>query len=231
MSEDNDVALRVAGKSLSLSFASGEDHIAQVIRQTGTFYEAEMLADARSRLFYPECAVDVGAHIGNHTVYFAHVLGVRTLAFEPNPVTFRHLEANVSGNGLSQLCSLRNAAVGAQTSKARAEPASARNSGMATVELDPEGAVEVVSLDDALADEPRVDLIKIDVEGWELDVLRGGARILARHRPLLYVEIMAEKFDAVRGYLDAAGYRCWKRFNVTPTFLFLPHEWLGAGTK
>jgi len=229
MNENNDVAFRVAGKSVTLSFASGEDHIAQVIRQTGTFYEAEMLADARSRLFYPACVVDVGAHVGNHTIYFAHVLGVRTLAYEPNPVSFRHLEANVSSNGLMQLCRLRNVAVGAGTNKARAEPSSAENSGMATVELDPEGAVEVVSLDDALESEPRIDLIKIDVEGWELDVLRGGAHILARHRPLLYVEIMEEEFDAVRGHLSAAGYRCWKRFNITPTFLFLPLEWLDAG--
>lgn len=222
MSENDEVAFRVSGKPLSLKFASGEDHIAQVIRQTGTFYEAEMLADARSRLFYPVCAVDVGAHVGNHTVYFAHVLGVRTLSFEPNPVTFRQLEANVSGNGLAQRCTLRNAAVGAATSKARAEPASAENSGMATVELDPEGAVDVVALDDVLENEARIDLIKIDVEGWELDVLRGGARILERHQPLLYVEIMEDKFDAVRSHLGAAGYECWKRFNVTPTFLFLP---------
>lgn len=229
MSENSDVAFRVAGKSITLSFASGEDHIAQVIRQTGTFYEAEMLADARSRLFYPACAVDVGAHVGNHTIYFSHVLGVRTLAYEPNPVSFRHLEANVSCNGVMQLCRLRNVAIGAETNKARAKPASAENSGMATVELDPEGAVEVVSLDDALESEPRIDLIKIDVEGWELDVLRGGAHILARHRPILYIEIMEEKFDAVRAHLSAAGYRCWKRFNVTPTFLFLPHEWLDAG--
>ena len=228
MSEGDEVAFRVSGKPLSLKFASAEDHIAKVIRETSTFYEAEMLADARSRLFYPACVVDVGAHVGNHTVYFAHVLGVRTLSFEPNPATFRQLELNVSDNGLAPLCSLYNAAVGAATSRARAEPAPDQNSGMATVALDPEGAVNVVALDDVLEKEPRVDLIKIDVEGWELDVLRGGARILERHQPLLYVEIMEDKFNAVRRHLGAAGYECWKRFNVTPTFLFLPRARLTA---
>jgi FkbM family methyltransferase len=231
MSENHDIVFTAAGKSLSLSFASAEDHIAQMVRQTGTFYEAEMLADARSRLFYPACAVDVGAHVGNHTVYFSHVLGTRTLAFEPNPVTFRHLEANVRENGLAELCALRNVAVGANSSTARAALASAENSGMATVELDPNGAVEVVALDDALQHEPRIDILKIDVEGWELDVLRGGARTLARHRPLIYVEVMEEKFDAVRDHLAAAGYQCWKRFNVTPTFLFLPRERLAGDTR
>jgi FkbM family methyltransferase len=230
MNETHDVAFTAAGKSLSLSFATAEDHIAQVIRQTGNFYEAEMLADARSRLFYPARAVDVGAHVGNHTVYFAHVLGVSTVSFEPNPVTFRHLAANVAANGLTELCTLCNLAVGAATDKARAALASAENSGMATVELDPQGPLEVVALDQALGGEPRIDLIKIDVEGWELDVLRGAAGILARHRPLLYVEVMQGAFEAVEGHLDAAGYQCWKRFNVTPTFLFLPRERLAGGT-
>ncbi|WMT91984.1 FkbM family methyltransferase [Pelagibacterium sp. H642] len=228
MSEDHKVAFEAAGKTLSLGFASSADHIAHMIEQTGTFYEAEMLADARSRLFYPRCAVDVGAHVGNHTLYFAHTLGVRTFSFEPNPATFRHLEANVAGNGLAGLCTVRNAAVGAVTGLAHAEPASAENSGMATVKLDPDGAIEVVSLDDELAGEPAVDIIKIDVEGWELDVLRGSSHILEHHRPLLYVEVMEGEFDAVRRFLDAADYRCWKRFNVTPTFLFLPVERLAG---
>jgi FkbM family methyltransferase len=229
MSERHEVTFNAAGKSLSLGFASSADHIAQMIRQSGTFYEAEMLADARSRLFFPRCAVDVGAHVGNHTVYFAHMLGVRTYSFEPNPETFRHLEANVKGNGLEHLCTVRNAAVGAATGKGHVEPASDENSGMSSVALDPAGTVEIVLLDGVLADEPAIDLIKIDVEGWELEVLRGGATILARHRPVLYIEIMADKFDAVSRYLDAAGYRCWKRFNVTPTFLFLPRERLAGG--
>ncbi|WMT92618.1 FkbM family methyltransferase [Pelagibacterium sp. H642] len=228
MNEDHTVSFEAAGKMLSLSFASRADHIAHMIEQTGTFYEAEMLTDARSRLFYPKCVVDVGAHVGNHTLYFAHMLGVRTLSFEPNPATFRHLVANVSNNGLQKLCTVRNAAVGAMRGRANAEEASAKNSGMATVKLDAEGAIEVVSLDDELIGETDIDLVKIDVEGWELDVLRGSLSILQHHRPLLYIEVLEGEFDAVRSFLGAANYRCWKRFNITPTFLFLPLERLGA---
>ena len=73
------------GRRLHLRFETDDDHIAGVIRKTATFYEAEMLADIRSRLFFAELAVDVGAHVGNHTLYFAHVLGLQTIAFEPNP--------------------------------------------------------------------------------------------------------------------------------------------------
>jgi FkbM family methyltransferase len=222
------VAVEAAGKHLTLIFDSEEDHIARMIRNTGTFYEAELLEDVRSRLFFAKCAVDVGAHVGNHTLYFAHLLGLRTIAFEPNPVSYGHLVDNVHSNGLADICRTRNAAVGAMAGQVRTLPASDSNSGMATVEPDPHGAVAMVTLDDELLGEPRIDVVKIDVEGWELDVLRGAERVLRDRRPLLYIEIMEPKFAVVERHLSDRGYRCWKRFNFTPTFLFLPLERLGG---
>lgn len=222
------VGFEAGGKHLTLDFSSEEDHIARTIRRTGTFYEAELLADVRSRLFFAECAVDVGAHVGNHALYFAHVLGLRTIAFEPNPATYDHLVANVQSNGLAEICRTRNAAVGALAGKVRAVAASDRNSGMATVEADSAGSVAMVTLDDEVLSEPRIDVVKIDVEGWELDVLRGAEQVLTHRRPVLYIEIMHPRFEAVAQHLRQRGYLCWKRFNYTPTFLFLPRERLGA---
>ncbi len=222
------VGFEAGGKHLTLDFDSEEDHIARTIRHTGTFYEAELLADARSRLFFAERAVDVGAHVGNHALYFAHVLGLRTIAFEPNPQSYEHLVANVRNNGLAAACQTRNAAVGAFAGHVRAVAPSGTNSGMATVETDPAGAVTMVTLDDEVLSEPRIDVVKIDVEGWELDVLRGAGQVLTRHRPLLYIEVMQARFREVEGHLGERGYLCWKRFNHTPTFLFLPRERLGA---
>ncbi|MDB5538997.1 MAG: group 1 glycosyltransferase [Devosia sp.] len=229
MTQNHTVTLEAAGKHLTLSFPSEEDHIARVIRRTGTFYEAELLSDLRSRLFFPACAVDVGAHVGNHSVYFAHVLGIRTIAFEPNPVNCVHLEANVRDNGLEGLCRVRNAAVGAANGHVRTVSSTEGNSGMATVETDPAGAVVMVTLDDEILEEAAIDVIKIDVEGWELEVLRGAERSLRRHRPLLYIEIMEPKFAEVETHLRERGYLCWKRFNFTPTFLFMPVERFTAG--
>jgi FkbM family methyltransferase len=222
------VGIEAVGKRLSLIFGNADDHIARTIQQTGTFYEAEMLADARSRLFFAECAVDVGAHVGNHTVYFANVLGLRTIAYEPNPASYDLLKANVRSNGLSEICRTRLAAVGAAGGRVHTVAPSDRNTGMATVEADPSGDVPMVTLDDEVLTEPRIDLIKIDVEGWELDVLRGCEQVLRARRPLLYVEIMPPNFEAVERHLSERGYLCWKRFNYTPTFLFLPLERLGV---
>jgi FkbM family methyltransferase len=222
------VDLEAGGRSIRLSFASENDHIARMIRQTQAFYEAEMLSDARSRLFFPRLAVDVGAHIGNHTVYFAQVLGIRTISFEPNPASFFHLDLNIRENGLARLCRVRHAAVGRTSGLVRPISAPGENSGMARVEEDPAGTVPLVTLDDELVGEAHVDLLKIDVEGWELGVLEGAHEVLRRHRPLIYVEVMEDRFAGVEAYLRDLGYVCWKRFNATPTFLFLHRCRLGA---
>jgi FkbM family methyltransferase len=223
-----EVDIQAQGGIVHLRFPHENDHIATVIRQSGTFYEAEMLDDVRARLFFPVCAVDVGAHVGNHTTYFAKVLGLRTLSYEPNPVNFAHLVETIERNKLGDRCTLRNVAVGAVAGRSREGDHGGSNSGMARVVSDPDGAIEVVTLDGELVGEPRIDVVKIDVEGWELEVLQGARETLARHRPLVYVEAEQSTFESLCTDLRAAGYICWKRFNATPTFLFLPRERLGA---
>jgi FkbM family methyltransferase len=232
MSEPHTVTFDAAGKHVTMRFSSALDHIARTIEQTNAFYEAEMLADLRSRLFFPACAVDVGAHVGNHTLYLSLMLGVPTIAFEPNPVAHALLEANVNENGVRSICRLRHVAIGSEVGRVAVQAAAETNTGMARVCSDVAGEVPLVRLDDELGAEPRVDVIKIDVEGWELKVLQGSQVTIARHRPLLYIEIMEPEFQKVHTYLGASGYLCWKRFNATPTFLFLPQERLGgAGTR
>jgi FkbM family methyltransferase len=190
------------GRPIRLQFGDADDHIAKIIRNTGTFYEIELLRDVRARLFFAKCAVDVGAHVGNHTLFLAHVLGLRTVAFEPNPATFRHLEANVIANSPVGRCRLHKLAVGQERGRARLRmERAAQNSGLVGIELAGRGDVEVVSLDEALRDEPQVDIVKIDVEGFE------------EHHFARVCHILAE-----------ARYVCWMRFNFTPTFLFMPEE-------
>jgi hypothetical protein len=90
------------------------------------------------------------------------------------------------------------------------------------------GDLPLLCLDDELENDARIDVIKIDVEGWELDVLRGAARVIEHHRPLIYVEASDGTFPDVRAFLAGGRYVCWKRFNATPTFLFMPNERLRA---
>jgi len=218
------VSIEMGGRTFSLAFPTAADHIARIIRNTKGFYEPEMLADAQSRLFFPSQAVDVGAHVGNHTLFFAGVLGMATIAFEPNPTHFALLKSNVEANGLSQLCRLNPSAVGAGRGWGHAVDGGSGNSGMARIESSQAGDIPIVTLDETIPDIERIDVLKIDVEGSEIGVLSGAERLLTRCRPLIYVEIGAANFARVRSYLSGLRYVCWRRFNATPTFLFMPAE-------
>ena len=76
----------------------------------------------------------------------------------------------------------------------------------------PNYRVTVVRLDD-FYDQPRLDFIKIDVEGMEADVLRGAATLIRRHKPVIYAENdRPEKSPELIGLIRSHGYRFfWHR--------------------
>jgi FkbM family methyltransferase len=119
--------------------------------------------------------VDVGANVGTYTIWAAE-LGAEVIALEPAADTFRLLLENVALNGY-QVQAVQ-AAAGASCGTARFTAGlDAGNS------LDPDGPVEtrLVTIDSLIGGR-RVAGMKVDVEGFEIEVLRGCARALAEHR-------------------------------------------------
>lgn len=136
--------------------------------------------------------VDVGANIGLHAVFFGSRIGAsgRVFAFEPEPFNFRFLQTNVARNGLANVeCLMQGAGAHAGTLRLYLVEGTVGAHTAAAVEGATAIDVTVVRLDDALRDRaPRVDLIKIDVEGYEAQVLDGCAATLQRDRPALLIE-------------------------------------------
>lgn len=119
--------------------------------------------------------VDVGANVGTYTIWAAE-LGAEVIAIEPAEDTFALLHENIALNGY-QVTEVR-AAAGDHCRTARfTSGLDAGNS------LAPDGPVviDMVTID-ALIGDRRVVGMKIDVEGFEIDVLRGAARALADRR-------------------------------------------------
>jgi FkbM family methyltransferase len=148
------------------------------------------------------CCVDVGANVGAVTLALAARAGPagHVWAFEPGPPLFARLRRNVALNpDLASAITLVNRGVSDRAGVLlwNEDPANPGNAGL----LDPVGTpVPVVTLDDyfACAAPPRLDFVKVDVEGMEYEVLAGGREVWRRYRPALYFETLPA-FDARRG--------------------------------
>jgi FkbM family methyltransferase len=121
--------------------------------------------------------LDVGANIGTYTVWAAE-LGAEVIALEPSTDACARLEENLALNGYQArvIC----AAAGARPGTARFTT----GQGSAN-RIDPDGATQtqVVTVDSLIGNRVAAGM-KVDVEGFELDVLRGCAHALAEHRIL-----------------------------------------------
>jgi hypothetical protein len=92
-------------------------------------------------------------------------------------------------------------------------PTPTDNLGGTRLVADSEGAITTVRLDDVLGCF-RVGLIKIDVEGMEMSVLRSAERLMASAASIIAVEVTPESVSDVRAFLDACGYRIERTFSM-----------------
>jgi FkbM family methyltransferase len=153
--------------------------------------------------------VDVGANVGVYSLLACSVPGVSVLAFEPSAATFERALENVRLNGLEDRVNLVRRAVGSSERQALLTVGlDARNSLVdGNAEETSAESVSVTTLD-ALADRglEGVALVKVDVEGWETEVLEGAAALLEGRRPALIVEVNdVEGLEQIR---DRYGYTC-----------------------
>jgi len=209
------IRLSAHDQTVELAWSDDTDHIPQRIAENQDWYERPLL-DHIYETAGEGAIVDVGAHIGNHTLWFAGIMRRRVLAFEPHPASYIQLVANVDANGLRHLVETRGCAVGAEPGTARLEYVGATNLGSATYRPDPQGTTPVTTLDIASVELGRVAAVKIDVEGAEVDVLEGAKTLIAEQHPLLYVEDRDDTLTAVHVLMDAYGYERFGVWGKTP---------------
>ena len=147
-------------------------------------------------------AIEAGANIGAHTVALARAVGPRgaVIAFEPQRVLYQMLCANLALNEIRNVHAI-NAGVGAERGRARVpaiDYAAEGNFGGVTLGAERGEIVPVETLDASPL--RRLDLLKVDVEGMELEVLTGAAKTIAQHKPTLYVE--ADRADRAQALID-----------------------------
>ena len=146
---------------------------------------------------------DIGAFHGLLTLFFAsRARGV--VCFEPNTQNRKRLMENLMLNGIRNV-EVRNAGVGSRRETRRMVasplmPGGASVDGKTVEELLRAGVetvaeeVSIVTLDEEIpqAGLPAPDFIKIDIEGWEIEALRGARSTLESYKPALFLEMHGE---------------------------------------
>lgn len=202
-----------------------------------------------ARLIRPgDTVFGLGSHIGYIGAYFAYLSGPRghVVLFEPNPDSLAYLEPNVAGFPGVEVV---RRAVSDRKGHAEffVETLTGQNSTLvddyAVFSANREAAfsdegyrrieVETVTVDDFIAERGLIpDFIKIDIEGGELAALNGMKQCLARHRPVLMIEV-THHVDEVMKLMAQADYRAFdnrlRPFGTSgadpgPNRFFLPAE-------
>lgn len=205
--------MRFEGRSYELC-AFTDDHITRHLA-TGRFYEEDLLRQVRA-LGLPGPYLDVGAFIGTHQVFFACECGAKTVAIEPDPEAYALLARNACRY---QAGITLHAAVHDRWKSAQMVPAPAGNRGMA--QIAEHGPIRVLRIDEL--DIPVPGLIKIDVEGMEMAVLRSAAWVIEVGRPVIVAEARTSpELCAIEEFLGPRGYDRSGPYAKTPTYLWRP---------
>jgi FkbM family methyltransferase len=153
----------------------------------------------KSLNFKGKTVYDVGGHIGLMTMFFAREAGETgtVVTFEPNPQNYAAILDHIKLNGFANIRVLQIglgsknevlAFVIADSARGTASPEKQKQYQQKDVQVT---QIEVDTLDSQIARHnlPKPDFIKIDVEGLELDVLRGMTQTISNYRPEIFIEL------------------------------------------
>jgi FkbM family methyltransferase len=217
----------VLGREGYVLYNPHDIYVGQAVERYGEFSEGE------AQLLRQMCppggvVVEVGANIGALTLVLARSVGPAgyVYAFEPQRIIFQSLCANLALNSIVN--------VDARHAAAAADPGwvlipdidytrTTNFGGISVNGFNTGRRVRRITLDGDLQLD-RLDAIKIDVEGMELEVLRGATQLIGRFHPVLYVENdRLEKSETLIRYLQSLDYRLF--WHLPP--LYNPQNFFG----
>lgn len=200
------------GTTFQFLLNNRNDHIQGFIDR-GEFYEAEELELICKHAPRSKRLLDIGANIGSHSIYLAHRLNLeRVVPIEPQPAVLHLLKANLGLNWRSCFdLSYLGMGLADTAGFARIGDVNQHNLGGTRLVIDdtkrdPDPTLIRLETGDRLFRAGEFDLVKIDVEGMELAVLKGLRGCLSEFDGLLFVEVHDANVEEVSVYLDREGW-------------------------
>lgn len=208
------------------------DHIGKTWERH-VFYEDRLLEHVK-RMELHGAYIDVGAHHGNHTVYFSKFcIPEQVVAIEGNPFNFECLQENVNTNQCASVHCISRIVSNVPNGKQHMTYGLG-NTGASMVV--PESHVceanmkmtynDACTLDSIVADVPNICFIKLDVQKHEYETLLGAVDTLRKHRPVLAVSIHANDNEVrIREFLKTQRYTSdGINYGVSGTYIFTSEE-------
>lgn len=188
-----------------------DQYLTDCIRQTGEFSEDEVN-------IFRECmppdalAIEVGGNMGAHTLALAE-LAKWVITFEPQRFMFQTLCGNLALNSVSNVIALNQAVGGLRKEIVvpSLDPNLSNNFGGLSLVDGAVGkefggeAITQVTIDQFGFN--KLDFLKMDCEGMELDVLNGAERSIEAYRPIIYLEYTSNR-QALLHWLESRGFLC-----------------------
>jgi FkbM family methyltransferase len=213
------------------------DYIFEKIKMEKDFYEHELLDEIKSVLSENNIIIDVGGHIGNHSIYFLKVCDFdKSYIFEPRKPLISLIRENAILNDIAEkvIINLNGVeAISSQQGMLKFEKRKDYNLGTGKITNAP-GSSKVATLDSVFGDTAdKISLIKIDVEGLEREVLKGAKKVIDKHTPVISIESLVKsesqlEHDAARDSLNELigdSYKIHYSFGALPgpyTYIFVP---------
>jgi FkbM family methyltransferase len=213
------VPLRLAGGAELTYHSDLMDHLGRILYFRGAGgYEPEVLRVIPPLARVASGVLDVGAHTGLFTLLaLAANPAARAVALEPVLANARLAQINILANGMAGRCVLAVVAAAAEPGLVPFDlgPVEIPMTSSIRTDADPDGPrVPAVSIDSVAGWLPSVDLVKIDVEGFEILVLKGAEKTLETACPTLVLECLpGSQIEQLAGTWGRLGYR---RFHLLP---------------
>lgn len=225
-----DLYMLVAARHGRFFINRNDTYIGQSLQRYGEWSEPEIALFGQ--LVRPgDVVLEAGSNIGSHTVWLSKQVGPQGAvhAYEPARHTFQLLCTNLVANECLNVAACQQA-IGIAPGTLPfpvLDPRQRLNFGGASIKDSTTQHTETVGVTtlDAIS-LPRLDFIKADVEGFELELLAGARQSIERHRPIAYIEINTAAIrNGAVAFFEALNYTCW--YYVTP--MYSPDNWLGDG--
>ena len=226
---ENDVVVDIdfAGKNAKFQLSNTLDHIQNYLANE-MFFEARELIETLYVLPQRPRIIDVGSNIGNHALFWSCIAdAARIDCFEPVETNAIQLRRNFEINGIEpSRYQVHELGMGDRPCTAALAHFDIANQGASRLSLAEQGAIRIDTLDRCFP-EAAVDLLKIDVEGMELEALEGGRQLIRQQRPLILVEVSNANKGRFFSWVGDNGYRVHRVFEQVhaSNYLLCPLVW------